>query len=599
MMPSLMRWGGGRIAKVVPVLALIALLCVVLYNHESSHADVRQTADWVNSVVQKAYNNIHNSNADTSSNAEDSISNAETSSNVEDITQDADINVNNGIPNFNYIPTYDANRPPVKCQARGDDSSACVYQTLCFDGGTYFAVVANSDDGIENNLRGYPKFHMGQGSDCTWSRHEQEDTRLDNMMGIDKKMVPLGHNMLIESRSVDFLRRQVENKDTSVGWLPDNSLFLQPSVDNAFLSLISVLPWWNLLSDLKNGIPAMSLSGSVFVETNRICESNYFNFWKETIAEIGKSYFYNHNVNAVKEGLGIKSATSDVANGTETNSTLKTADGKDNVIENERFDGYLLDRDSIWDHPQPTKDTSSCRFKRDLHFKKIICSRNGVALGKSYTPVTGSISKQRLRYEVYTMHKEKVTNMQAAIKGTVHVLVYDRLVKHGRNWYDPKDFVEQIKKSADDIDTDVEVEFVPLLSELSVYEQFEKFSRAHVVVGVHGAGLTNTYFMNTNSALIEVIPVGWNSRSFRELYSSGGGYYQSLDAVPGVELTDQSLYKAYHLPECQEDEQSWLKSHYYQPHGNCYQMFKYHPIIVDPVELKQTLQRAYRHLKLE
>ena len=37
-------------------------------------------------------------------------------------------------------------------------------------------------------------------------------------------------------------------------------------------------------------------------------------------------------------------------------------------------------------------------------------------------------------------------------------------------------------------------------------EQVSLFSRAHLLIGVHGAGLTNVLFMNPHSAVLELLP---------------------------------------------------------------------------------------------
>jgi hypothetical protein len=48
------------------------------------------------------------------------------------------------------------------------------------------------------------------------------------------------------------------------------------------------------------------------------------------------------------------------------------------------------------------------------------------------------------------------------------------------------------------------------LDGLSIFEQYNLFSNAKVIIGQHGAGLSNIYFMNDNSTVIEICPE-WNN----------------------------------------------------------------------------------------
>ncbi|KNC80925.1 hypothetical protein SARC_06733 [Sphaeroforma arctica JP610] len=488
-------------------------------------------------------------------------------------------------PSYNDLPTFDPNAPLVQCQLNNDEVMVCVYQTLCFDGGKYYAIVGETDADIPTNLEGMEKFSMRSAGDGEFGRHISETGRLNVFQRLEKQVTPIKNYINMEGKSVEFIKQHISQKGGGISWLPDHSMYFQPAVDNAYLALISVLSWWNIVCDMMNGIDRVTFTGSVFAETQQKCLFQYFGFWYDVMARI-TSVYYKHDKHAVATSLGISGFGGD-----DRNQTNITYGG---VLD--KYNGFLVDVESVWPEEKVQRSSSACRSQRDHTTPKLVCGRQAFTVGRPNVPVTGSVSKQRLRYEVFKLHGEKTVDMQKGIKGSVRVLIVDR-GKEGRCWAEPTELRRIAAESVHVDGLQIEVEYIENLGTLSVYEQFAKFARAHVVLMAHGAGAANTYFMNTNSAFIEGIPVGWNSRAFRELYSSGGGYYQSIDAIKTNLTVEASLERQYQTDICQQNHRSWERTHYYQAHGDCYQSFKYWPLKLDEAELKKTLQRAYKHLK--
>ena len=66
------------------------------------------------------------------------------------------------------------------------------------------------------------------------------------------------------------------------------------------------------------------------------------------------------------------------------------------------------------------------------------------------------------------------------------------------------------------------------LSGFSQKEQIDIFSTAEIVVGCHGAGLTNLAFAPSRCRLIEILDPGWSTRSFELLAGIMGQQYDSV-----------------------------------------------------------------------
>lgn len=74
--------------------------------------------------------------------------------------------------------------------------------------------------------------------------------------------------------------------------------------------------------------------------------------------------------------------------------------------------------------------------------------------------------------------------------------------------------------------------FEPLYTEAMSYEeQVKVFSQAEIVVGIHGAGLTNCLWMPTGGKLLELVPYSYPDVSYRLLAGLRGLDYHRMDCV--------------------------------------------------------------------
>jgi capsular polysaccharide biosynthesis protein len=66
---------------------------------------------------------------------------------------------------------------------------------------------------------------------------------------------------------------------------------------------------------------------------------------------------------------------------------------------------------------------------------------------------------------------------------------------------------------------------------LSIQEQVELFSQAEIIAGPHGAGFTNTIWMNAPFTVLEIRPEGWDNRSlYHHALASGCSQYHVIAA---------------------------------------------------------------------
>lgn len=78
----------------------------------------------------------------------------------------------------------------------------------------------------------------------------------------------------------------------------------------------------------------------------------------------------------------------------------------------------------------------------------------------------------------------------------------------------------------------------------SFYQQIELMSNVDIVIGVHGAGLTNHIFMKPCSIMIEVFPWLYNLHSNFELFSSSAGIlHYSWEEIPSNVVSTSNSYQ--------------------------------------------------------
>ncbi|MES2268716.1 MAG: glycosyltransferase family 61 protein [Bacteroidota bacterium] len=83
------------------------------------------------------------------------------------------------------------------------------------------------------------------------------------------------------------------------------------------------------------------------------------------------------------------------------------------------------------------------------------------------------------------------------------------------------------------------------LEEMSVSQQIEVFANAAYIVGVHGAGLANLYFANTEAKVLELFPEYYHDTSYRILTAAQGLDYAYLTGVSAnidVDPIQEDLY---------------------------------------------------------
>ena len=92
-----------------------------------------------------------------------------------------------------------------------------------------------------------------------------------------------------------------------------------------------------------------------------------------------------------------------------------------------------------------------------------------------------------------------------------------------RSLIDKEDYIRDLQAAY----PDVEINLVNFAS-LSFAEQLQTVRRTDVLAGVHGAGLTHAIFLPSASAVVEIMPYGFNHKGFRNLAKElGHGYYTS------------------------------------------------------------------------
>ena len=69
---------------------------------------------------------------------------------------------------------------------------------------------------------------------------------------------------------------------------------------------------------------------------------------------------------------------------------------------------------------------------------------------------------------------------------------------------------------------------------LSARETVAAMAEVHVFVSVHGAGMTNTFFMNRGAAVVEIIPFPLCSCKSPDYFYGMGGYYHGSSLALGL-----------------------------------------------------------------
>ena len=62
----------------------------------------------------------------------------------------------------------------------------------------------------------------------------------------------------------------------------------------------------------------------------------------------------------------------------------------------------------------------------------------------------------------------------------------------------------------------------------SVRQQVVRFSAAEIVVGIAGAGMTNTVFCRPGTPVIHLVPEGWEDRFYGEIATACGQDYAAV-----------------------------------------------------------------------
>jgi capsular polysaccharide biosynthesis protein len=65
-------------------------------------------------------------------------------------------------------------------------------------------------------------------------------------------------------------------------------------------------------------------------------------------------------------------------------------------------------------------------------------------------------------------------------------------------------------------------------NEMTLFEQFKAFREAEIVVGPHGAGLSNVIFCEPGVKIIELIPPAFHNPCYREISSLAGFHYEAF-----------------------------------------------------------------------
>jgi hypothetical protein len=70
--------------------------------------------------------------------------------------------------------------------------------------------------------------------------------------------------------------------------------------------------------------------------------------------------------------------------------------------------------------------------------------------------------------------------------------------------------------------------------EMSPRQVLDSMSRVHIFISVHGAGLTNTFFMSPGTAVVEILPFPLCSCRSPDYFYGVGGYYQGSSLALGL-----------------------------------------------------------------
>ena len=86
------------------------------------------------------------------------------------------------------------------------------------------------------------------------------------------------------------------------------------------------------------------------------------------------------------------------------------------------------------------------------------------------------------------------------------------------------------------------------LSTHSVSDQVRLFAGADVVVGAHGAGLTNCLFVRPGTRVIEFVNSGWGGTMFQEISGWAGARYSWISADTGQGVGRRSRHRHFAIP---------------------------------------------------
>eukprot|EP01134_Creolimax_fragrantissima_P007699 CFRG7699T1 len=259
-------------------------------------------------------------------------------------------------------------------------------------------------------------------------------------------------------------------------------------------------------------------------------------------------------------------------------------------------------RSSIW----PKEDGKMLQCSRNNAEKanltssrtRVVCGHNAHQTGFSYVPLTGALSRRKLKSAILgVLGAPTKDNGQESLgkDENIVVAVVDRYGEP-RRFTDVHAIIQSVREAVKGRQTGVTIDHVPALQNLKTVDQIHVFANADVVVMAHGAGLAHSVWMKPNSALIEIIPYGWNSRSYRELYSGSGGYYQDVLAIPMFNGTNMSAKLIADANECASNAANWEESYFYFQSACYNEVYKHASVSVDPNDLEGALRRAYKHL---
>jgi protein O-GlcNAc transferase len=169
---------------------------------------------------------------------------------------------------------------------------------------------------------------------------------------------------------------------------------------------------------------------------------------------------------------------------------------------------------------QPTIRSNEARAK-DLEGTSIIVPLPGGAnpfwqsdwevLDCTYSPLLSAFSTRVLDF--YRIEHEPIRDDKPLV-----LTLIDRREK--RRLLEKERFIQLLQQNHPDI----KVNLIDL-AELPMSEQVRIASESDILAGVHGAGLTHAMFQRPDSALVEIIPHGFNHKGFRNLAKMRGLKY--------------------------------------------------------------------------